>query len=83
MQAACCRDWRAFGQGLPNALVYQMVYNPTADVLAVASIGRGAYVLYDVTSYFPQATVLQFGLADNNSMPEPRSSPTAPSASGR
>ena len=62
--------WRAFGQGLPNALVYQMVYNPTADVLAVAAIGRGAYVLYDVTSYFPQATVLQFGLADNNSMPD-------------
>ena len=62
--------WRAFGQGLPNALVYQMVYNPTADVLATASIGRGAYVLYDVTSYFPQATVLQFGLANNDSMPD-------------
>jgi autotransporter-associated beta strand protein len=62
--------WRAFGQGLPNALVYQMAYNPTADVLAVGSIGRGAYVLYDVTSYFPQATVLQFGLANNDSMPD-------------
>ncbi len=63
-------NWRAFGQGLPNTLVYQMVYNPTVDVLAVSSIGRGAYVLYDVTSYFPQATVLQFGLADNNSAPD-------------
>lgn len=62
--------WRAFGQGLPNTLVYQMVYNPTADVLAVSSIGRGAYVLYDVTSYFPQATALQFGLADNDSAPD-------------
>lgn len=63
-------NWRAFGQGLPNTLVYQMGYNPTADVLAVSSIGRGAYVLYDVTSYFPQATQLQFGLADNDSMPD-------------
>ena len=63
-------NWRAFGQGLPNALVYQMAYNPTVDVLAVSGIGVGAYVLYDVTSYFPQATVLQFGLADNDSMPD-------------
>ena len=63
-------NWRAFGQGLPNALVYQMAYNPTVDVLAVSSIGRGAYVLYDVTSYFSQAGVLQFGLADNDSAPD-------------
>ncbi|MBR1086413.1 autotransporter domain-containing protein [Bradyrhizobium manausense] len=63
-------NWRAFGQGLPNTLVYQMAYNPTVDVLAVSSIGRGAYALYDVTSYFPQASVLQFGLADNNSAPD-------------
>ena len=63
-------NWRAFGQGLPNTLVYQMAYNPAVDVLAVSSIGRGAYLLYDVTSYFPQATVLQFGLADNDSMPD-------------
>jgi autotransporter-associated beta strand protein len=63
-------NFRAFGQGLPNALIFQMAYNSTADVLAVSSIGRGAYLLYDVTSYFPQATVLQFGLADNDSMPD-------------
>jgi autotransporter-associated beta strand protein len=63
-------NWRAFGQGLPNAAVYQMAYNPTVDVLAVSAIGAGAYVLYDVTSYFPQATALKFGLADNDSMPD-------------
>ena len=40
------------------------------DVLAVGTFGRGVFTLYDVTSYFPQATVLQFGLADNNSMPD-------------
>jgi autotransporter-associated beta strand protein len=62
--------FRAFGQGLPNALVYQMLYNPTADVLSVASIGRGAWILYDVTSNFAQASVLQFGLADNDSNPD-------------
>ena len=63
-------NWRSFGQGLPNTLVYQMIYNPAVDVLAVSSIGAGAYVLYDVTSYFPQALALKFGLADNDSMPD-------------
>lgn len=62
--------WRAFGTGLPNALVYQMAYNPAVDVLAASSIGRGAWVMYDVTSNFPQATVLQFGLANNDSRPD-------------
>jgi autotransporter-associated beta strand protein len=59
-----------FGQGLPNALVSQIAYNSIADVLAIASVGRGVFTLYDVTSYFPQATVLQFGLANNDSMPD-------------
>jgi autotransporter-associated beta strand protein len=62
--------WRYFGQGLPNTLVFAMAYNPTVDVLAVSSIGRGAYLLYDVTSYFPQAQQLWFGLANNDSMPD-------------
>ncbi len=62
-------NWRAFGAGLPNALISQMSYNPIADVLAVATAGRGAWTLYDVTSYFPQATTLQFGLANNDSIP--------------
>ena len=55
--------WGAFGQGLPNALVTQLVYNPMVDVLAVGTVGRGVFALYDVTSYFAQATALQFGLA--------------------
>jgi outer membrane autotransporter protein len=45
-------------------------YNAAVDVLAVGTFGRGVFALYDVTSYFPQATVLQFGLADNDSMPD-------------
>ena len=63
-------NWRAFGQGLPNTIVEKMAYNSSADVLAVSSIGRGAYVLYDVTSYFPQASKLWFGLANNDSAPD-------------
>jgi outer membrane autotransporter protein len=62
-------NWRPFGSLLPNALVYQMAYNSLADVLAIASVGRGVWTLYDVTSYFPQATALQFGLANNDSTP--------------
>ena len=62
-------NWRLFGFGLPNTFVYQMAYNPTVDVLAMSLFGRGAWVLYDTTAYFPTARVLRFGLADNNSAP--------------
>src|SRR5262249_7933603 len=63
-------NWRLFGNGLPNAQVSSLYYSQAADVLAVGTFGRGVFALYDVTSYFPQATVLQFGLADNDSMPD-------------
>jgi autotransporter-associated beta strand protein len=63
-------NWRAFGTGLPNSQISALSYNSAADVLAVGTFGRGVFALYDVTSYFPQATVLQFGLADNDSMPD-------------
>ncbi|MGA7488588.1 MAG: autotransporter domain-containing protein [Xanthobacteraceae bacterium] len=62
--------WRAFGQGLPNAWVAQLVYYPAVDVLVAGAVGRGVFALYDVTSYFPQASALQFGLANNSSMPD-------------
>jgi autotransporter-associated beta strand protein len=62
-------NWRPFGTGLPNSQVNALAYNPTVDVLAVGTFGRGVFALYDVTSYFPQATVLQFGLANNDSQP--------------
>ena len=62
--------WRYFGTGLPNTIVNLMSYNDAADVLAISSYGRGVWVLYDVTSYFPQATVLRYGLADNDSAPD-------------
>src|SRR5262249_54886974 len=62
--------WRYFGQGLPNAWVAQLVYYPAVDVLVAGAVGRGVFTLYDVTSYFPQATALQFGLANNDSRPD-------------
>jgi autotransporter-associated beta strand protein len=63
-------NWRPFGTGLPNSQVSVLAYNAAVDVLAVGTFGRGVFTLYDVTSYFPQATVLQFGLADNDSQPD-------------
>ncbi len=58
-----------FGAGMPNAPVFSLYYSPDADVLVAGTFGRGAYVLYDVTSFFPQATTLWFGKADNDSTP--------------
>src|SRR5262249_19193870 len=62
--------WRAFGQGLPNAWIAQLAYYPAVDVLVGGAVGRGVFTLYDVTSYFPQAAALQFGLANNDSLPD-------------
>lgn len=61
--------FRTFGASLPNTFIYQLGYNPEADVLAVSSFGRGAWLLYDVTTYFTTATTLKFGAADNDSTP--------------
>jgi len=38
-------------------------------MLVVATLGRGVFSLYDVTSFFPTATVLSFGAANNDSTP--------------
>jgi autotransporter-associated beta strand protein len=62
--------WAAFGRGLPNTIVNLLAYNSTADVLAVGLWGRGIWTLYDVTSYFSTASVLKYGLADNDSAPD-------------
>jgi autotransporter-associated beta strand protein len=63
--------WRRFGSGLPNTTIFALSYNEKSDTLAVGTVGRGAYLLYDVTSNFASARVLQFGLADNDSNPDP------------
>jgi len=63
--------WRRFGSGLPNTTIFALSYNEKSDTLAIGTVGRGAYLLYDVTSNFASATVLQFGLAGNDSNPDP------------
>lgn len=60
-------DWRRLGAGMPNAPVFNLYYSVPADVLVAGTFGRGAWTLYDVTSFFPQATALWFGKADNDS----------------
>ena len=61
--------WASFGGSLANAPVYGLSYNDTDDVLLVNLFGRGAWVVYDLTSNFPEATNLLFGKADNDSSP--------------
>lgn len=63
--------WRRFGAGLPNALITGLQYDAKSDTLAIATAGRGAWLLYDTTSNYASASVLQFGLANNDSMPDP------------
>jgi autotransporter-associated beta strand protein len=63
-------NWRPFGNGIPNTLISQLSYNPLVDVLAVGTFGRGAWLLYDVTTFFATATKLVYGAADNDSNPD-------------
>lgn len=67
--AGALSGWRSFGFGLPNTIANQLQYNESADVLAVGLFGRGAWLLYDVTTFFSTSTVLKFGSADNDSSP--------------
>jgi autotransporter-associated beta strand protein len=60
-----------FGVGLPNTMVNLLAYNSSVDVLAVSLWGRGIWTLYDVSSYFPTADKLIYGLAGNDSAPDP------------
>jgi autotransporter-associated beta strand protein len=69
--AGVLSGWRRFASGLPNTTVDSLQYNAKSDTLAIGTVGRGAYLLYDVTSNFASASVLQFGLANNDSIPDP------------
>lgn len=62
-------NWDRLGSGLPNAPIFSLYYSTPADVLVAGTLGRGAWTLYDVTSFFSQATALWFGKADNDSTP--------------
>ena len=62
-------QWRRLGNGLPNVQITVIDYQRSLDAMAIGTYGRGAWMLYDVTSNFANATVLQFGLANNDSNP--------------
>ena len=63
--------WTALSKLLPNAPVTSLHYSDLDDVLLIATLGRGAFAMYDLTTRFPQATTLTFGKADNDSSPDP------------
>jgi autotransporter-associated beta strand protein len=64
-------NWINLAPGLPNVAIQGLEYYPTIDTLVVASFGRGVWALNDVTSHFANATQLWFGLAGNDSRPNP------------
>ena len=56
--------WARLGTGLPNAVVYDMHYNATDKVLAIGTLGRGAF-LYNVPgAAVPTATTVALSLAN-------------------
>ncbi len=63
--------WRVFGGStVPNTMVNEIAYNNKSDTLLASAYGRGNWLMYDVTSNFPQATQLWFGKANNDSTPD-------------
>jgi autotransporter-associated beta strand protein len=64
-------NWINLAPGLPNTQIQDLEYYPTIDTLVAASYGRGVWALTDVTSHFANATELWFGLAGNDSRPNP------------
>lgn len=48
--------WSRFGIGLPNTIVMDIEYDKTDDVLALGTLGRGAYVMQDASYTFTPPT---------------------------
>ncbi|WP_128953488.1 autotransporter domain-containing protein [Bradyrhizobium guangzhouense] len=67
--AGALSGWRRLGTGLPNTTVTSLAFDEKTDTLGVGTDGRGAYLLHDFSSNFDSALVLQFGLANNDSVP--------------
>jgi hypothetical protein len=51
--------WTRYGAGLPNALAREVRYNATDDVLVVATQGRGAWMVPDVSATIQTPGVLE------------------------
>jgi autotransporter-associated beta strand protein len=54
---------------IPNAPIFFLDYSVDDDLLLAGTLGRGTFILPDITTYFPEATQLVFGQADNASSP--------------
>ena len=54
---------------IPNAPIFSLDYSVDDDLLLAGTLGRGIFILPDVTTYFTEATQLVFGQADNASSP--------------
>lgn len=68
-QAADLKDWSPFALGTPNVLAYNLNYDAAGNELLISTLGRGVWTVHDVTTWFPSATVLRFGAANNDSTP--------------
>lgn len=57
---------------LSNTFINKLSYNSKSDTLTIGAWGRGVWVVYDLTTmYFIDADRLKFGMADNDSYPDP------------
>jgi hypothetical protein len=56
-----CPDaaWTKYGQGLPNALVTSLVYDPQGNTLLAGTLGRGAWRITDVSATIATPAVLE------------------------
>ncbi len=56
--------WARLGTGLPNAVVYDMHYNATDKVLAIGTLGRGAFLYNVPAAAVPPAPTVALNLAN-------------------
>ena len=49
-------DWYSLKGNLPNTFVWQMAYSSSDDVLAVGTVGRGAFTLANASTLMPATT---------------------------
>jgi photosystem II stability/assembly factor-like uncharacterized protein len=58
--------WRQVGFGLPSVPAWDMEYNATDDVIALGTLGRGAWLLPRASQFFINPGGMNAGPADDN-----------------
>jgi Ca2+-binding RTX toxin-like protein len=51
--------WSRYGAGLPNAVVYEIRYSPSDDVLVAGTLGRGVWTVSNVSATIQSAGILE------------------------